>query len=611
MPWRQIRYTLRVASAFATSIGLILCGALASPVSAASRCGTTLSRMVGASQVKALQDQMVKAERKFRPQLSALPQELAYSVSENLPLLRRADLLNPIRPRPRIYVDAYHGSEYVSESADVQILPSDQRALCLLLPGRAVFLSDGTTHHFSLIYSVDYNSERVRFLDPWAQQSFLLEGKNNFGIKARAFLGTAKQPLLDISFDDFLKVWRGSIEELNSDIYFSGIEAFYPELRRREDYLFWKYSRTFAVDSFQMTILSAIEFTHDFGSSSRGKLKLLARWADDYIIGVISNFSVDRPGHASGDAVPQLRQAFLKRLPEYANVLPWNLKWLLLDRTSEGSDTSLRLAMADAFLSASPTDTDFQIARGETLLRLGRYEESLQQLGKAEEQWKQDVASAIQTASADEAVRVLLSRDFYLQSLAVFHWRKVRIRLFADLARGLAKPNAQFDFGNELATLQREYVIGSVAVDFLGEILRLASVTRAAGERDKIIRAAATIRYDNERLETLAAALYKHFVSVETISGISAETASALRSSKLGDALCDLNGAGRIVTGLQKELEGQLGAFCRRKKRPPESGLVSRDTSPVIAAMGRAALSTEREHAYCGSYFAFFTDREH
>jgi hypothetical protein len=341
--------------------------------SAATSCPWTLSDVLGLKRVNEIRNQIEKAERKFRPAEKAVPEELAYTVSETLPLLRRVDLLNPVRPKPRIYVDTYYGADYSSASADVHIMTSDERTLCLLAPGRAVFLSDGDTHHYALVHTIDYARRKVTLLDPWAASSFLLEGRNGIGVRARPYVGARGQPLLEISFDEFLRSLRGSIEEFGPEGNFAAIEALYPELAKTEEYNFWKYSRMFSADSFQMSIFPVIAFSSRRDLMAMQRLQLLAQWANDYIIGVSSGFSVPEPGYASKpNERPELRSAFLKRLPSYAKVLPWNLKWLLLQRTQESDDSELRLAIIDAFLEFDATDTDFRIARAESCVRFGR-----------------------------------------------------------------------------------------------------------------------------------------------------------------------------------------------------------------------------------------------
>jgi hypothetical protein len=594
---------------------IVIVWSAAPDICLAKTCEETLSQALGSKRVNATRSQIEQAELKFRPAQTNVPEELAYTVSETLPLLRRVDLLNPVRPKPRIYVDTYYGKNYVSSSADVQIMPADKRTLCLLLPGRAVFLSDGVTHHYALVDTIDYQQERVTLLDPWAAASFLLPGRNSIGVSARASVDSRGHPFLTLSFDEFLRVLRGSIEEFEPDALFAGLEVFYPELAHNEDYLFWKYSRTFATDSFQMSIFPVIEFTSRKDLQAMPKLQLLGNWSNDYIIGVLSGFSVPKPGYSSKvEDRPALRSAFIGRLDNYSKTLPWNLKWLLLQRTQDTDDTELRLAIVDAFLKYDPVDTDFQIARAETLLRLHRYKEADQQLESARTQWQADVSAAIAKTPASEAVKFLFAKDYSLQSLAVLHWRNVRIRLLRQIAESQQNaPPTVVDYSRAMQEFQNEYVIGSIMIDFFSEVLEVAYLAKAYPDEDAYIRSAVRLPNDPERTEHLGLELYRHFVSLQPISEIAEPTSAMLRASPLGAKLCDLSDIGQYVHGLNKDLQVGIATYCKKKPsktiRPTESPPDIQNA--LVQAATKFGATTAKEHAYCGSFFAFSVDREH
>ena len=577
-----------------------------------AKCPITLTEALGPKIVHQIQTRIEEAERKFRAAKKAVPQALATTASETLPLLRRVDLLNPVRPKPRIYVDAYYGQNLIA-SPDVHVLPKDERTLCLLQPGRAVFLSDGATHHYALVYSIDYRKKTVTLLDPWASVSFLLNGHNLIGVSAIPRLGRHGEPLLDISFDGFLRALHGSIEEFLPSATFVGIEAFYPAMANTEDYLFWKYSRLMATNSFQMSFFPVVELTSRKDFDKMPKLTLLSKWADDYLIGVISGFSVPAPGMAANKSdIPKLRRAFLARLPAYAKVLPWTLKWLLLQRTKEIDDIALRLAILDAYLKEDPHDTDFQIARAEVLLRKQDPSGALEQLERAGTQWINDVSNFIALRPAAKGIAFLFARDYGLQSLAVLHWRYVRVQLLTDIAQLEMKSGRVPDLRTFLEGLQRKYIIGSVLIDFFPDVMWAASLSGDEAAEETYIRTIARVKDDPDRLEHLGLALYNQFVSRQSITALANNTARTLAHSSVGHALCDVQAIGRFVPAMKKAYVSDLDHFCRgaaHLARPRETNHLP-ETVLIRAALKWGA-SSSRVNAYCGSIFAFSVDREH
>lgn len=79
--------------------------------------------------------------------------------------------------------------------------------------------------------------------------------------------------------------------------------------------------------------MTVIQLSSRTDLASMPKMRLLVQWANDYITGVISGFNVPGPGYAAKEAdIPRLREEFIRRLDDYARVLPWNSKWLLMRR---------------------------------------------------------------------------------------------------------------------------------------------------------------------------------------------------------------------------------------------------------------------------------------
>ena len=164
------------------------------------------------------------------------------------------------------------------------ILPKDDRMFCTLATGRAVFLSDGITHHYALVDSVDYIRKIVTLLDPWAAVSFLLPDHNVIGVKGRAYTGPQGQPLLDLSFDDYMRAIHGQLEMIVWDPFFQTMEKVYSDIAGEEEYLVWKYSRILESGDFDSAVLTTIMLSARPDIATKPKLRLLTQYAKDYPI---------------------------------------------------------------------------------------------------------------------------------------------------------------------------------------------------------------------------------------------------------------------------------------------------------------------------------------
>jgi len=246
---------------------------------------------------------------------------MAYTVSETLPMFKKADLLNPVPPRTHIMADFYLGEEYNSSSPDVYIFRKDHRFLCVVEPGLLVFLSDDVTHHYASVENVDYEKQIITLADPWASESFLLAGYNVIDVKARAYIGLKGQPLLDLSFDEFLRALRGSIEMDVPQALFQVLEKIYPVETSEEAYLVWKYSRLLASD-YPTQLIIRLEMSKRSDLSSKPRLSLLIQYANDLVAGVPTDFGIAQGGPVKEAEGRELRKAFLERLDDMPKHCP-------------------------------------------------------------------------------------------------------------------------------------------------------------------------------------------------------------------------------------------------------------------------------------------------
>jgi hypothetical protein len=557
-------------------------------------CPTTLSQSLGPKVVRQLRSVIDEVQHDFRPKFEAAPEELAYTVNQNLLLFRRYALLNPVRSSPEIIADTYYGSDYSTSSPDLHVMPVDPRVLCLLEPSHIVFLSDGVTHHYATVYGVDYRHKVITLADPWASVSFLLAGRNVLGVKARPYRNSHGQPVLDLSFSEFLGVLRGSVEASFPMLMFETMEKLYPELAQTEDYLFWKYTRMFASDNLVTSFMTLKEISSRTDIAKMPRLRLLFEWGSDYTFGMLSNFQIHVLGQgATASAPPRQREAFLKRLGDYARTLPWTLKWLLLHRTDETKDMQLRLSIIDSFLKADPTDNDFQIARAETLLRQRQAGESLAQLDAANVQWTADVAAAIAKTLPTQAVEFLFKKDYDSQPLAILHWRYQRIQLLRLIASLQQNRISKIEVQRTMLDLHRKYVIGSLLKDFFPQLLEIAFLEHELRIEELYIKTVIGLPLDDELSAHFARGMFEHFTTRRSIQEMSQPTLIALRRSPMHRELCAIIKEDPILTPeilklikedhiakneLSKPLWDDLNSFCsmsgptRKKERRGQEG---------------------------------------
>lgn len=75
-------------------------------------------------------------------------------------------------------------------------------------PGDICLITNKTVHHFLYIYSINYKEKKVRFLDGWPKESFLLQNNNILGLRGK-IVQAPLGDLIELSFEDFKYVIVG------------------------------------------------------------------------------------------------------------------------------------------------------------------------------------------------------------------------------------------------------------------------------------------------------------------------------------------------------------------------------------------------------------------
>ena len=562
MSYNQNRFTSYIIDGLlAVAISLLTAPAMAVDM-VDLICPTTLSQNLGEEAIQQIRNTLEESSRDFQRAIRAVPKEFAHTVNQSLPWFKRVDLLNPVQPRAQIIADAYYGSDYFSSSPDVHILPSDPQILCLLQPGRTVFLSDGVTHHYAIVYDIDYQRKIITLADPWAKESFLLAGHNMLGVKALPRKKNG-QLLLDLTFNEFLHVLRGSVEAIVPQKMFETMEKLYPKMAISEDYLVWKYSRLLASGDYSTSVLITLELLSSGNIKIMPRLRTLFQWGNDYIIGLISGFEIPELGRpAEPFEIPKHRESFIQRIDDYGKILPWPLKWLLLRRTDQMEDVELSLLIIDGFLKADPDDDDFQIERAKILLHQGQVNESMAQLYTAETQWNKDVLAAIANTDLPQAITFLFEKNYGIDFLMVLHWRYQRIHLLRLIAKLQQPDSRQIDVEQVLSELQDKYVIGSLLVDFFPQMLQITFLDQQRGNEELFIKTVSELANTEKLSIHFASAMYEHFTMRRSIKKLSPSTLTALRQSPVYRELCILAENDVIIPNVLKPLHDDLASLC-------------------------------------------------
>ena len=165
-----------------------------------------------------------------------------------------------------------------------------------------------------------------------------------------------------------------------------------------------------------------------------------------------------------------------------------------------------------------------------------------------------------------EAVAFLFAKDYGLNSLMVLHWRYQRIELLRLITRLQQAHGAPIDIESAISDLQDKYVVGSVLIDFFPYLIHAAYLDNNKGMEEFFIKRVGGLPDEESRRSHFARSLYEHFTTRRAIHELSKTTLSALKASKVYGELCDIDGEGDIVPGMQKQLQDELASYCHLPK---------------------------------------------
>ena len=530
---------------------LVLALALLMPAAArAVDCPTSMMALVepqAMAQLGAALDKSSSGRRAGDPDKDP---RIILSRGEDIPSIIRHNLIDPLGLPGSALAGVYFGDYGGSGTHDFLSLPDDDRALCLLVPGLELFLSDDVTHHYDSVFSVDLAGGKAELLDLWATTSFLFPGRNLAGVEAVAVeRGGDRAPLLALTLPELRSVLRGMVQWYFVIDMMAAIEALYPESATTPDYLTWKYGVILGAGSIEAGIFAIADMADKTRDSTDPDLLALSRAGDDLYRGLITGFA-DREGGEAG---------FGADIPVFAARLPFTVRWQLARKLSEFGHRDLAVDFLRANVEAHPDDVDFRLALVEALLAAGDGAAARTELAAARRQWRADVKSMIVADNEDEAVAYFLphTKDTIAFELFELRYQRMlladaRLRFLLDGDRGgFAAITAYFkDYGTD------DFLAG-----FAEELLLTTHQIASPNDEAELVAALAVL--PPGRLRELAAqAVFAHFTRDADLAATAEPAATLASAPGFAGMVCD-NGAGGTALISQNDVyRKSFDAFC-------------------------------------------------
>ncbi|MEZ5922879.1 MAG: hypothetical protein R3D57_00675 [Hyphomicrobiaceae bacterium] len=554
----------------------------------AGDCPVTLADAVGKENIAALTAMMQSnADDLWRSaSLGPTPDEVASTARETIPNIVRAFWLRPVQSQQLIMADAYAGADYTSSGPDVFILPGGRRAVCHMIPGVMVFLSDGSTFHYSMVSEIDHARRTITFADPWSGVSFLRKGFNQAGVAAETAPTLGGKPGLRLTFDEFATVFRGEIDmtaELagySPRLTFDVIARVYPEIVETEPFLLWRYSRLLSRLSSSEGLSALGELGKRPDLDTKPGLGLLADVAA-VMLAIQTNFGMVANVRAQsftvlGD-VPDSpdRQVFVGRaraevlafLPQMARSIPAVMMVRLIEDAAWIDDLELRLALAESFAVAHPDDIDVLLAKARALLMLERDAEARAVLARTRQVWLAAVKSVIDVPP-EQAVAWFEERSphYRLTTFNLLHWQRARLSLLEAIADPASIPGRTFDWLDAQGKTYTPEGTYGIAYDFLEDALWLAwRCGDASLERTLIATGIERGMGDAAWERHMATSVLRHAQWRHGLKGLLGEDWTATRASALKLAICEQTSRGvlpRATEAAYLARQAEIAEFC-------------------------------------------------
>lgn len=553
----------------------------------ADECPVKLADMVGAEAIARLTDQTLATmiEQAGGAVLGPTPEAIIRTSHNNIATGVRSSWQRPVRGRHTVYADAYAGPDYTSSSPDVFILPGGARAVCHMIPGVTVFLSDGSTFHYTVVAAVDYEKQTITLADPWAGVSFLRKGFNQAGIAAETVTIAGKTGL-SLTFDEFATVFRGQIDatadvaRFSPTITFDTLAAIYPEIASSEAFHFWRTSRMLAgLDTNEVAPIVG-ELVHRSDLDTKPLLFELAN-AASILLAIRTNFGLfvnpldgqvdvvaNLPDADRDASISAIRSKTINDLPRIAKILPAVTRLRMLEDVVQTDDLELQLELAQAFALAYPDDVEWALDEARALLMLERVPEAQAVLTRARQLWTASVQAQIDVP-ADQAVEWFgkHSPSFGTVSFYLLHWQRARLSLLEAVADPTLVSGEERDWWG---TLGRGYVVGGtygIANDFLEESLWIAwRRGNATLERELIAAGIEGGAGDIAWEPFMAGAVLAHATWRHGMKDLLGEEWDRARSSFLKPELCGRIAASpmlpRATDPAYLSRQAEIAAFC-------------------------------------------------
>lgn len=345
----------------------------------------------------------------------------------------------------RAFLTFYLGND-IRQTNDGFVLPADERIACLLLPGTGVLLSDGITHHYNLIDTIDIDKGTVRFFDLWAKSSFLRKNANVLGIDGHPIIEPDKPNRIEIKISELAIVLRGIVIALDhndflneSGLFFDLIESNYEKELDREHYEIWK-SGAIISNATHKDLMDNILSPFGLGNPN----KMIFSLYDDIIRVIPLNFL--------GKPLPKAKEDFHNRLNSYVKFFPPSVFWKMISIMEYSTDPDITAWIIGEISEMFPYNIDFRIKKYEydSIYRGIPIEKS--EAEKLFKEFEDGLLNELNFSTVDEAYQYLLSYNGANPSLNSNKIRFARISLL-QLSSGVLPKNAEDERLNTMLSM--------------------------------------------------------------------------------------------------------------------------------------------------------------
>ncbi|WP_454580862.1 hypothetical protein [Mesorhizobium sp. 43Arga] len=252
---------------------------------------------------------------------------------------------NPDTPLPVVRFGAAGTATEVELPSGDLVLPID-RWPCILAPGDEAMLSDGFTDHSTMIYRIEADKRLVTFIDPRAEENFLLSANSLLQDFGGRWFTEGDRKLFSVPFDTMGSVLKEAVlfQSMDGKTMIETAAALAPGVARPDLY-YWRDADFFAT-------MDASQATGDIGY-------LLDPQASP-LVAALGNYVMALSG-LTGHQHQGLLEGFDEAIQAFPHILSRNLNFRILYELYSAGEYSRAASFADYYLKVRGFNADFAV----------------------------------------------------------------------------------------------------------------------------------------------------------------------------------------------------------------------------------------------------------